>query len=117
MTDPTPPTTLYELRFDNDEYWIPLGLFASKDAAKDAWQTIAKKLHHTYRVDYTIGEVTLYADPPDDDAIEAMRDTIGEHNDDAVALDPEGDEDGDTPSLDEDPPPPPVSIGQSSLPI
>jgi len=112
--EPVPPTTLFELRFDNDEYYLPLGLFASEASAKDAWRLL--KINPDYEGDYQIAPVTLYSDPPDDDAISAMRGEIGEHNEDATA-EPFEPEDGDEPSPDADPPPPPISIGQTSLPI
>lgn len=112
------PKTLYELRYDGDEYYWPLGLFETEAAAKAAWDRVAEKINEPYRGDYMIAKVTLYRVAPEQDVIDVMINEVGDHNEDATAFleqDDQGEEDSLSP--DEEPSPPSVSPGQTDLPL
>jgi hypothetical protein len=106
-TDSPATTTLYELRFDNDEYFLPLGLFGSMAEATAAWELLKPKLNDDYADSWQIAPATLHHAPPDSDVIEGWLAEMLDHNEDVLAYEKE----------DEDEEPPADEEGESYHPL
>lgn len=91
MTTP-PRIEIYELRFDNEEYYVPLGLFPTHKAAKAGWDKIKPSLNGGYRESYVIEPLVMYSDPVRVDEIGTIISLITDHNEEAVELFEEEDE-------------------------
>lgn len=91
-TDSPATITVYELRFDNEEYYVPLGLFDTRGEATTAWELLTPKLNDEYTASYTVEPVTLHHAPPDSDVTDGWLSLLLDHNEDVKAFDPDPDD-------------------------